>query len=130
MSYVPFIGDMRMAPDPVPLLNRLRPHCRTAIATNRSDTMDRVLEVFDLTALFDMVVCAHDVPRPKPAPDPLIHILDAFGIAPGRALFIGDSSVDARTAAVPFAAYANPALTADYHIRRLSEVGGICFPSG
>ena len=131
MSYVPFITHMQMEPDLVPLLSRLRTACRTAIATNRTDTMARVLVQFELTALFDMVVCAHDVQRPKPAPDPLTHILAAFGLEPGQALFIGDSAVDqgaAAAAGVPFAAYGNPSLAADYHINRLSEIADICFP--
>ncbi|MFH1984296.1 MAG: HAD-IA family hydrolase [Pseudomonadota bacterium] len=131
MSYLPFITHMQPEPGLVPLLTRLRPACRTAIATNRTDTMARVLAQFGLTALFDMVVCAHDVPRPKPAPDPLMHILAAFGIEPGQALFIGDSAVDegaAAAAGVPFAAYANPSLNAEYHVNRLSQIADICFP--
>lgn len=131
MSYLPFIAHMHLEPDLVALLNRLRPICRTAVATNRTDTMNRVLAQFGLTGLFDMVVCAHDVPRPKPAPDPLLHILAAFGLEPEQALFIGDSAVDqgaATAAGVPFVAYDNPFLEADYHIRRLSEIAAICFP--
>ncbi len=129
-SYLPFITDMLMEPDLVPLLTRLRPHCRTAVATNRTDTMNRVMEQFALTDLFDMVVCAQDVPNPKPAPDPLLKILTTFRLKPEQALFIGDSTVDQDTAAaagVPFAAYGNPSLTADYHVRRLAEIADICF---
>ena len=131
MSYLPFIADMLIEPDLVPLLTRLRPQCRTAIATNRTDTMNRVMEQFSLTDLFDMVVCAQDVQNPKPAPDPLLKILKAFRLRPEQALFIGDSTVDQDTAAaagVPFAAYDNPSLTADYHVSRLAEITGICFP--
>lgn len=133
MSYLPFITHMQMEPDLIPLLSRLRTACRTAIATNRTDTMARVLAQFELTALFDMVVCAHDVPRPKPAPDSLMHILAAFDLRPDQSLFIGDSSVDegaAAAAGVPFAAYRNPSLQADYHINRLSEIADICFRFG
>lgn len=129
MSYLPFIAHMRLEPDLKPLLKRLRPHCRTAVATNRTDTMARVMSDFGLTDLFDMVVCAHDIPRPKPAPDALMHILAAYDLTPGQALFIGDSGVDqqaARAACVPFAAYDDPTLEADYHVNRLSEIAAIC----
>ena len=44
MRYHDFIGYMVMEPDLVHLLDRLRPAYKTAIATNRTDPMDQVLE--------------------------------------------------------------------------------------
>jgi beta-phosphoglucomutase-like phosphatase (HAD superfamily) len=43
MSYVPFLKQMNIEPYLKTLLNRIRPRYKTAVATNRSDTMDRVL---------------------------------------------------------------------------------------
>jgi HAD superfamily hydrolase (TIGR01509 family) len=131
MSYDPFLPRMEMEPHLKPLLRALRPACRTAVATNRTDTMGRVLEVFDLEKYFDMVVCALDVPHPKPAPDCLVKILWAFSLPPGEALYIGDSLLDlqaARSAGVDFAAYENTGLDADYHIDRLDTIQKICLP--
>lgn len=125
VSYLPFFGRMRMEPDLRDLLDWLRPTYRTAIATNRTDTMNRVLEVHGLTDAFDLVVCASDVPRPKPFPDALCRICETFSLAPDQALYIGDSQVDeqaARAAGMPFVAYADPSLDADFRVDRLSEV--------
>ena len=69
MSYRPFLQLMKLESDLKPLLGRLKPDYFTAIATNRSDTMDRVLQAHDLEGLFDMVVTAMDASRPKPHPD-------------------------------------------------------------
>jgi HAD superfamily hydrolase (TIGR01509 family) len=125
IDYQPFLQHMDMEPDLVPLLDWLRPRFKTAVATNRTDTMDRVLRHYDLTARFDLVVTARDVPRPKPYPDGLNRILAVFGLAPDEMLYIGDSSLDAEAAAsagVRFAAYRNTALAAAHHLTRLGQV--------
>ena len=125
MSYLPFLQLMRLEPDLIPLLRKLKPGYHTAIATNRTDTMDRVLQTHNLTALFDMVVTAMDVSRPKPHPDQLQKIYRRFDTEPRQTLYIGDSELDeaaARAANVAFVAYRNPSLAADFHIRRLGEV--------
>lgn len=125
LSYMPFIRYMEMEPHLRAVLASLRPHYKTAIATNRTDTMARVLEEHNLLGLFDKVVTAWDVANAKPHPDQLLLILDHFGIAPSEMIFIGDSELDAlasRQAKVPFIAYANPGLEADVHIRHLGEI--------
>lgn len=125
MSYLPFLEYMEMEPDLQPLLTELRPRYKTAIATNRTDTMNRVLQRHGLDRLFDLVVTAWDVKRPKPHPDQLEKILTAFALQPRQVLYIGDSELDAlaaRASGVRFIAYANPDLGADYHIGRLGEV--------
>jgi phosphoglycolate phosphatase-like HAD superfamily hydrolase len=65
------------------------------------------------------------VVTPKPAPDILNRILAHFALAPEEALYIGDSVVDEEAAAaagMPFAAYGDPHLKADYHIESLEEI--------
>ena len=125
MSYRPFLKYMEMEPYLKSLLDRLRPKYKTAVATNRSDTMDRVLSEHGLTESFDLVVSSSDVDRPKPYPDPLIKILKHFGIAPYQSIYVGDSKLDqiaAKLADIPFVAFKNRSLAADYHIERLQEI--------
>jgi HAD superfamily hydrolase (TIGR01549 family) len=125
MSYDPFLKEMEMEPHLIPLLKKLRPKFKTAIATNRTDTMDRVLTEFKIKKYFDMVVCAGDVPRPKPHPDPLLKIIDYFQIEPYQALYVGDSKLDqdaAKAARMPFVAYGDRSLSAEYHIDNLKEI--------
>jgi phosphoglycolate phosphatase len=125
LSYQPFIRDMVVEPHLRDLLAHLRPTYKTAIATNRTNTMARVLEAHGLQTMFDKVVTASDVRRPKPYPDQLLDLLDHFGIAPSQMIYIGDSELDAAAAhqaGVPFIAYANPQLKATAHIRHLGQV--------
>jgi phosphoglycolate phosphatase len=128
MSYDPFLKEMEMEPHLIPLLKKLRPKFKTAIATNRTDTMDRVLTEFKIKKYFDLVVCAADVQRPKPYPDPLLKIIDHFQIDPEQALYVGDSKLDkdaAKAARIPFVAYGDPSLSAKYHIENLKEIEDI-----
>ncbi|MDM8543835.1 HAD-IA family hydrolase [Desulfococcaceae bacterium HSG9] len=125
MDYMPFLKYMQIEPYLKPLLKRLRPHYKTAIATNRTDTMDFVLANYDLTALFDLVVTAKDVSNPKPHPEPLNKILQHFNCIPDEAIYIGDSELDqiaALASGVRFIAYNNRSLQADYHITALNEI--------
>jgi len=125
MGYLRFIEYMQIEPDLKLLLQGLRKSYRTAVATNRTDTMDRVLEAFDLTDQFDLVVTALDVPHPKPAPDCLTKVAHTFQAAPAEVMYIGDSVLDqqaAQAAGTQFVAFDNPALTADQHITSLKEL--------
>ncbi len=128
MHYADFLKHMRIEPYLVHLLEKLNRKYKTAIATNRSDTMEPLLAEFKIRECFDLVVTALDVKRAKPHPDPLLKILDHFGIKACQAIYIGDSQVDeqASTAAgIPFIAYDNIDLTAKLHIRDLKELEDI-----
>lgn len=128
MGYLPFLKYMRMEPGLVELLERIRPRYKTAVATNRTDTMARVLADNRIDHLFDLVVCALDVTFPKPHPEALNKVVDHFGVLPDEVVYVGDSQVDetaAREAGIPFVAYRNPQLTADRHIRQLSEMADL-----
>jgi len=125
VDYNPFIRDMIMEPGLREILSCLGMSAGLAVATNRSNTIDWVLERHGLTGIFDLVVSSLDVARPKPHPDPLIKVLDHFEVDGGNALYVGDSPVDAETAAaagVPFVAYKDERLEADLHARDLWEV--------
>jgi HAD superfamily hydrolase (TIGR01549 family) len=125
MSYLPFIRDMVVEPYLHELLTQLRPAYKIAIATNRTDTMARVLEEHGLQHWFDKVVTASDVRQPKPYPDQLLLLLAHFGIEPHQMIYVGDSELDAAAshqAGVPFIAYNNPRLTAKAHIQNLKQI--------
>lgn len=128
MSYLAFIRYMIVEPTLKTLLEKLTPVFKTAIATNRTDTMDRVLSEHDLEGQFDIVVTASDVRYPKPHPEQLYVIVKHFGIDPQQMVYIGDSLLDAQAAqaaAVPFIAYCNPDLSADAHIVSLRQIESI-----
>lgn len=128
IGYLPFLKYMTMEPGLVPLLERLRPRFKTAVATNRTDTMAHVLAENRIAHLFDLVVCALDVQFPKPHPEALLKVVDHFAAAADEVLYIGDSKVDetaAEAAGVAFVAYRNPSLTADHHIRHLTEIADL-----
>ncbi len=125
LDYTPFMRLMDMEPGLTDFLDFIRQGARTAISTNRTNTIGQVLKMFALDHYFDLVVSALDVSRPKPDPESVFKILDYFGVKPDSCLFIGDSEVDAQTASragVPLVAYKNESLTAALHVRGFSEL--------
>lgn len=128
VSYLPYIQHMKKAPYLDDLLDSLDGRIHTAIATNRSNTMNRVLQEHGLSGRFELVVTALDVMRPKPAPEQLLKILDYFDAGPSEMIYVGDSTLDemaARSAEVPFIAYNNSFLSADFYVTGMREVGTI-----
>lgn len=128
LSYVPFLKYMEIEPFLLPLLKSLKGRYKTAVATNRTNTMSYVLSEHNLEECFDIVVTALDVDRPKPHPDSIEKVIRHFDIEPVNMIYIGDSKLDelaAKAAGVLFVAYNNSSLSADFHITRLIEIENI-----
>jgi phosphoglycolate phosphatase len=131
LDYTPFIKDMVMEPGLKEVLDFLKPRYGLAVATNRSTTIGKVLELNGLSHYFDLVVSSLDVKNPKPHPESIFKIADFFGIRPDESLYVGDSLVDyetARSAGVGFISYKNRELDADYHVHCLMDIAGLLNP--
>lgn len=99
---------MRMEDGLIETLDRLKDSVALAVCTNRATSMEMIIEDFGLSGYFSCVMTASQVVNPKPHPEPLLKVLEHFGIEAGEALFVGDGEVDmlsARDAGVPFIAY-------------------------
>lgn len=128
INYSPFIKDMVIEPGLKELLRILRPEYGLAVATNRGDTIEKVLEYYGLTGLFDIVVSSLDVQKPKPDPESIYKVLDFFKVSPKQAIYVGDSLVDcqtARAAEVLFVSYKNEALDTPWKVEGLMEIIGV-----
>lgn len=79
---------------------------RLALCTNKPERLAiKVLEELGLRAHFGPMVCGDSLDRKKPDPLPLLEALRLAGGTPERAVLIGDSSVDQRTAAAAGVAF-------------------------
>ena len=83
------------------LLSGLRDHgVRIGLCTNKPAAMtERVLADLSLDRTFDAVVAGDTLTTRKPDPAPLLHALSLMGIPTADGLYVGDSVVDAETAA-------------------------------
>ncbi len=125
LNYEKFLPLMKPEPGLKELIQRVRPPLKTAISTNRTTTMGRLLEIFGLDPYFDLVVTALTAPKPKPHPEALQVILEHFGVEPEEILYVGDSEVDlqlTREVGAPLVAFKNPSLPADYHVANFEEL--------
>jgi phosphoglycolate phosphatase-like HAD superfamily hydrolase len=128
LDYAPYLRFMTMEPDLLRFLEYIKPSYQTAISTNRTDTMEIILDTFALRPWFDMVVTALNAPRPKPAPDGLLMILDHLHVQPHEAVYIGDSTIDQEHCSgtgVDLIAFRNRALDARYHVDDFMSIAGL-----
>lgn len=121
-----YIVFLKMEPHLFEALSRLKENgIQRAINTNRTTSMKHIMDRFDLWPFFNMIVTALDVKHPKPHPESIEKILQDLKFKKEEVVFIGDSEVDqqtARSSGVPFIAYKNGALEADFHIEDHLEV--------
>ena len=125
LDYTVFLKHLKIEPFLKPLLTKIKPKFNTAIATNRTDTMQTLLADNKLEEYFDIVVTASNVEFPKPYPDQLLKIINHFNLKPENMIYVGDSSLDelaAKAAGVTLVAYQNSSLSADFHINSLKEM--------
>lgn len=125
MGYADFIPYMRFEPGVPETLDALRPMVRTAILTNRSNTMPRLREEFGLDRWFDLIVCAMDVARPKPEPEGMYRILDELGVSGKDTVYVGDSRIDEEVSertGIPLIAYKNRSLKAVFHVEHFRDI--------
>ncbi len=72
---------------------------KLAVVTNKEGRYtSTVLNAHNLMPLLHRVVSGDTMPVKKPNPAGIQSCLDQFGVAPERALFVGDSSIDVATA--------------------------------
>lgn len=112
-GYGPFYKLMIPEPGIYDCLDRLKERYNLAVFTNRSDTIDGVLDTHRMRDYFPVVVSCLDVTEPKPSPEGLFKILKTQSIRPQEAVYVGDAATDsqaAKAAGVWFIAYKNKTL--------------------
>ena len=95
--------------DQVPeILRELHKTRKIAIVTTKFHyRIEAILQKFCVSEFVDVIVGGEDVTREKPDPEGLLKAIDALGTQKSETLYVGDSLVDAQTAAsagVDFAA--------------------------
>jgi phosphoglycolate phosphatase len=98
IDFGPFFELLRPPFELRPFLLELKRRYRVALATNRSATTHGLIGHLGLEGVFDAVASARDKVRPKPAPDIVRLCLERAGVAPERAIYVGDSQIDAEAA--------------------------------
>jgi HAD superfamily hydrolase (TIGR01509 family) len=115
-----YVGYLKMEPHLFQTLERLKEKgILRVINTNRTTSMKYIMERYNLWPFFDMVVTALDVENPKPHPESIEKIVQAFNLNKEQAVFVGDSEVDqqtARSSGVRFIAYKNKEIANDAYI--------------
>jgi HAD superfamily hydrolase (TIGR01549 family) len=125
--YEHHLKSLERADDAPGLLARLRAaNIRTAVVTNSMHQIaQKVLVAADLRGWFDVVACADEAGKPKPAPDVLHLALSRLGLSPPDALMVGDSRFDQGAAQAAHVRFVGLRLdSAPWRINSLEELAG------
>ena len=85
----------------IPLLNTLKERgIKLAVLSNKADYAVKILAEEYFKGLFDVALGENEAAgiRKKPAPDSLLAVMQQFGVAKEKTLYVGDSEVDIQTA--------------------------------
>ena len=127
MDYTPFLDYLVPEAGLHRILAELKARYLLAMATNRGTSMPYVLKRFGMVETFAVVSTIVQVANPKPAPDLLAFCLQATGVSPGEAVYVGDMENDriaAEAAGIAFILCGN---NTDHPVRiqRLAELPGL-----
>lgn len=87
-----WFDDLLLPQETARILHTLRDSYRLGLITNGPTLIQQAkIERFDLAALLDVLVISEEVGVAKPDPRIFAIALERLGVAPGQALFVGDS---------------------------------------
>lgn len=94
------VENTSMFPDTMDVLRELRNQGRKIgiVTTKYRYRMNAILENCQAQEYFDRIVGGEDVKHPKPDPEGIFMVLDAWNLPKEQVLYVGDSVVDAKTA--------------------------------
>ena len=133
MLYAGFAERLKAMPGIVDVVGALdRPIC---VASNSTmHRLERSLGTLPLwQSFFPQIFSADAVPKPKPAPDLMLHCAKAFGVAPGNCVMIDDSPHGieaARAAGMIGVGFVDPADRRPGRAEVLAEAGAFCVATG
>ncbi len=94
-AYIPIDREHTRLFDGVPAMLSMLGAYKLAIATSKTQSgADASLTRSGLFPYFDLVVGHDTVARPKPNPDMIEHVLRELGVAPDKAVMVGDTHFD------------------------------------
>lgn len=125
IDYSIFLDHFAIEPDLIEFLETVRDNYMLGISTNRSDTMQLLLDHFDLSRYYGKVMTSANARKPKPAPDAMEEILMYFNVKPDETVFIGDSIIDqlhAQASGTHLVAFKNSSLETPYHVNSFMDI--------
>lgn len=96
------------------------------VVTNRTNSVFKILEFFEIRDYFEVVVGSHDVTNAKPHPEPVLKATKSLKIKPEHVMYIGDSDTDVESAnaagavSVFYSEDENP--DANFNIKNIDEL--------
>ncbi len=100
--YLTLVPQLTAIPEVLAEIHRMHGKVPFAVVSGSPrDSVERTLEMLEIADLFEVLVCAGEYPRGKPAPDPFLIAAEKLGVAPADCLVFEDADlgIQAATAA-------------------------------
>jgi phosphoglycolate phosphatase len=90
------VDKSRLYPGARELLQQLAAEgIRMAVISNKQEALSRlILKALEIDGFFDIIAGSDTFPEMKPAPLPLLRVMEAFGCSPTETVMVGDSIND------------------------------------
>jgi HAD superfamily hydrolase (TIGR01549 family) len=95
-NYFLFIEDSELYPDVSDVLEFLSQNGFkiSLLTTKAQDQAEKIIEHFNLSKYFNVIMGRRNGIEHKPSPEPLLLICDELNINPGESLIVGDTEMD------------------------------------
>jgi len=97
------------------------------VTNSHKDITRQMIRQAGIGRYFDLVICADEVRRPKPAPDMLNKAMKTLGLRPCETVFVGDTKTDLTAGRQARCLTVGYRLAAPHTIRTLIELNALLF---
>jgi HAD superfamily hydrolase (TIGR01509 family) len=125
LTYGGHLNDVRIYPETKRTLSQLSGYRKAIITNTPADCTQQILEKFDISEYFQMIVTSDDVTKAKPAPEIVFKACEKLDVDPGTVVLIGDTVSDVKAGRAAGCKVVGIKVEADITIQTLSELVGL-----
>ena len=120
--YPKHIEKVKIYPDTIQTLKKLKKYKKAIITNTPRSCAPKVLQKFNLTKYFDLLMTSNDVPIGKPSPDIILKACLKLNVKPQDTIIIGDTLSDFKAGKAAGCIVVGMKIDADFTISNLSEL--------
>jgi phosphoglycolate phosphatase-like HAD superfamily hydrolase len=122
VTYGGHLDDIRIYPETKPTLAQLTGYRKAIITNTPADCTKQILQKFDISDYFQIIVTSDDVTHAKPDPEIVFKACEMLKVEPSDVVLIGDTTSDVKAGRAAGCRVVGIDVDADITIHKLSEL--------